>query len=67
MVEAVQAMRGVAFIVAVPVVAEVGDFHRFDIPRQMMAYVRLTPSEHSSGASLHSRRSAQGCSDGRSH
>lgn len=32
MVEAVQAMRGVAFIVAVPVVAEVGDFHRFDTP-----------------------------------
>lgn len=29
-VEAVQAMHGVAFIVAVTVVAEVGDFHRFD-------------------------------------
>lgn len=31
-VEAVQAMRGVAFIVAVAVVAEVGDFSRFDNP-----------------------------------
>lgn len=48
-VEAVQAMRGVAFIVAVTVVAEVGDFHRFDNPRQLMAYLGLTPSEHSSG------------------
>ena len=51
-VEAVQAMRGVAFIVAVTVVAEVGDFHRFDNPRQLMAYLGLTPSEHSSGASV---------------
>ena len=52
MVEAIQAMRGVAFIVAVTVVAEVGDFHRFDNPRQLMAYLGLTPSEHSSGASV---------------
>ena len=45
-------MRGVAFIVAVTVVAEVGDFSRFDNPRQLMAYLGLTPSEHSSGASV---------------
>ena len=51
-VEAVQAMRGVAFIVAVTVVAEVGDFSRFDNPRQLMAYLGLTPSEHSSGATV---------------
>ena len=51
-VEAVQAMRGVAFIVAVTVVAEVGDFQRFDNPRQLMAYIGLTPSEHSSGNSV---------------
>ena len=51
-VEAVQAMRGVAFIVAVTVVAEVGDFNRFDNPRRLMAYLGLTPSEHSSGASV---------------
>ena len=41
--EAVQAMRRVAFIVAVTVVAEVGDFHRFENPRQLMAYLGLTP------------------------
>ncbi len=48
-VKAVQATRDVAFIVAVTVVAEVGDFHRFDNPRPPMAYFGLTPSEHSSG------------------
>lgn len=48
-VQAIQAMRGVAFIVAVTVVAEVGDFHRFATPRQLMAYLGLTPTEHSSG------------------
>jgi transposase len=52
-VEAVQAMRGVALIVAVTVVAEVGDFSRFASPRQLMAYLGLVPSERSSGASVH--------------
>jgi transposase len=51
-VEAIQAMRGVGLIVAVTVVAEVGDFNRFRSPRQLMAYLGLTPSEHSSGASV---------------
>lgn len=49
-VDSVQAMRGVEFIVAVTVVADVGDFQRFDNPRQLMAYLGLTPSEHSSRA-----------------
>jgi transposase len=51
-VEAVQAMRGVALIVAVTVVAEVGDFSRFANPRQLMAYLGLVPSERSSGTSV---------------
>lgn len=51
-VEAVQAMRGVGFIVAVTVVAEVGDFRRFGTPRQLMAYLGLASSEHSSGSSV---------------
>lgn len=34
------------------VVAEVGDFDRFENPRQLMAYLGLTPAEHSSGASV---------------
>ena len=50
--EAIQAMRGVAFIVAVTLVAEVGDFDRFENPRQMMACPGLTQASHSSGASV---------------
>jgi transposase len=38
--------------VAVTVVAEVGDFRRFANPRQLMAYLGLVPSEHSSGSSV---------------
>ena len=45
-VAALQAMRGVAFVVAVTLVAEVGDFSRFANPRQLMAYLGLVPSEH---------------------
>ena len=42
-------MCGVALIVAVTIVAEVGDFTRFANLRQLMAYLGLVPSEHSSG------------------
>ncbi len=45
-VEALQALRGVKFTVAITVVAEVGDLTRFDNPRQLMAYLGLVPSEH---------------------
>ena len=45
-------MRGVALIVAVTVAAEVGDFRRFANPRQLMAYLGLVPSEHSSGSTV---------------
>jgi transposase len=51
-VEALQAMRGVALVVAVTVVAEVGDFRRFANARQLMAYLGLVPSEHSSGSTI---------------
>ena len=51
--QALQAMRGVAFVVAVTLVAEVGDFSRFANPRQLMAYLGLVPSEHSSGRAVH--------------
>jgi transposase len=51
-VAALQAMRGIALVVAVTVVAEVGDFRRFANARQLMAYLGLVPSEHSSGASV---------------
>jgi transposase len=51
-VSAIQAMRGVAFINAITIVAEIGDFSRFKNPRQLMAYIGLVPSEHSSGDSV---------------
>ncbi len=48
-VEALQAMRGVQWVVAITVVVELGDLTRFDNPRQLAAFVGLIPSEHSSG------------------
>lgn len=48
-VEALQALRGVQWIVALTVVAELGDLTRFANPRQLAAFVGLIPSEHSSG------------------
>jgi transposase len=51
-VEALQAMRGVGLIVAVIMAAEVGNFSRFANPCQLMAYLGLAPSEHSSGATV---------------
>lgn len=50
-VVALQAMRGLATIGAITLVAEIGDFRRFANPRQLMAWLGLVPREHSSGAS----------------
>lgn len=43
------AFRGVQRAVAYTVVAEAGDFARFNHPRRFMAWLGLVPSEHSSG------------------
>jgi transposase len=48
-VEALQALRGIQFTAAVTVIAELGDLTRFDTPHQLMSYLGLGPSEHSSG------------------
>jgi transposase len=48
-IAAYQALRGVAFLSAVTFVAEIGDVRRFDSPRQLMAYLGLVPTEHSTG------------------
>jgi transposase len=48
-VEALQALRGVQFTVAVTTVAELGDLTRVDNPRQLMSFLGLIPSEYSSG------------------
>jgi len=46
---ALQAMRGIQFITAVGMLSELGDLSRFEHPRQLMAWLGVTPSEHSSG------------------
>jgi transposase len=51
-VAAYQALRGVSLIVATTMVAEVGDLSRFKNPKELMAYLGLVPSEHSSGATV---------------
>jgi transposase len=51
-VTALQTMRGMALVNAATLIAELGDLSRFVDPRQLMAYLGLVPSEHSSGASL---------------
>lgn len=55
LVDALQALRGIAQVAAATLAAELGDITRFSNPRQLMAYVGLVPSEHSSG-----RRRRQG-------
>jgi transposase len=49
--QALMALRGVSLITAMTVLAELGDLTRFDSPRELMAYLGLVPSEHSSGGS----------------
>ena len=49
LIAAYQALRGVAFLTAVTFAAEIGDVRRFENPRQLMAYLGLTPSESSTG------------------
>jgi transposase len=44
-----QTMRGVQFTTAVGMLAELGDLSRFVHPRQLMAWLGVTPCEHSSG------------------
>lgn len=48
-VEALQALRGISNLHAVRIVAELGDFQRFESPRRLMGYLGLIPSEDSSG------------------
>jgi transposase len=49
-VSALQALRGLAMVGAATLVAELGDITRFANPRQLMSYLGLVPSEHSSGS-----------------
>lgn len=48
LVYALQALLGIKLTAAVTLVAEIGDLHRFDSPKQLMAWLGLVPAEHSS-------------------
>ena len=48
-IEALQALRGVAQTTAATVVCELGSLARFESPRQLMGYSGLVPREYSSG------------------
>lgn len=48
-VQALQGLRGVQFIVAVGLTAEIGDMNRFDNPRKLMDWIGLVPGESSTG------------------
>jgi transposase len=51
-VKAVQSLRGVSELTAVTTIAEIGNLCRFQNPKELMAYLGLVPSEHSSGKSI---------------
>lgn len=48
-VEALQCLRGIAFIGATTLVSELGDLSRFEHPAQLMSYLGLVTNEHSTG------------------
>lgn len=64
LVVALQALRGVQIVSAAILAAEIGDYERFRSPRQLMSYLGLVPSEHSSGGS---RRQGRITRTGNSH
>ena len=51
LIEGLMALRGVKLITATTIVAEIGDLRRFTTAPQLMAYLGVVPSEHSSGES----------------
>jgi transposase len=52
-VDALQALRGVAKVTAVTLATEFGCFSRFERAAQVMSYTGMVPSEHSSGSKQH--------------
>src|SRR3954451_125452 len=52
-VRVLASFRGIATLTALSLLAEIGDFRRFGSARELMSYLGLTPSEYSSGQSVH--------------
>ena len=53
LIRALQAFRGIGFLSAVTIVAEVGTLARFRTAPQLMAYAGVVPTEASSGSKQH--------------
>lgn len=51
LVVALSSLRGIDFVAAVTLVAEIGDFSRFAHPTELMGFLGLVPSEFSTGGS----------------
>jgi transposase len=49
LVARLRCLRGIDMLTALALVAEIGDFDRFKRAEELMAFVGLVPSEHSSG------------------
>lgn len=49
LVAALSSLRGIDFVSAVTLTAEIGDFSRFAHPTELMGFLGLVPSEHSTG------------------
>lgn len=52
-VDRLRCFRGIDTIAAMTLLTEIGDWRRFERPNQLMAYLGLVPSEHSSGQRHH--------------
>jgi transposase len=52
-VQVLCAFRGISTRTALGLLAEIGDFRRFGSARELMSYLGLVPSEHSSGQERH--------------
>lgn len=52
LVTALMALRGFDFVAATTLLGEIGDLSRFRTSRELMAWLGLVPSEHSTGAQV---------------
>lgn len=50
LVQALMTLRGLDLLSATTIVAELGDLRRFAHPRELMGYLGLVPSEHTTGS-----------------
>jgi transposase len=52
-VDRLRVFRGISTLTALGLIAEIGDFARFQHPRELASWLGITPSEYSSGDSQH--------------